>query len=82
MTSTKVPPPCKLTENEDNDSFDDFWFQVICYYSRDEAFKPIFEDSTYKWQSSKVTNKGLSDATKAAKYPFYSPWVNIPQTGD
>lgn len=66
MTSTKVPPPRKLTENEDNDSFDDFWFQVICYYSRDEAFKPIFEDSTYKWQSSKVTNRGLSDATKAA----------------
>ena len=42
MTTTKVQQPRKLTENEDNDSFDDFWFQVICYYSRDDAFKPIF----------------------------------------
>ena len=66
MTSTKVPPPRKLTENEDNDSFDDFWFQVICYYSRDEAFKPIFDDPAYTWMSSNTTNRGLTDATQAA----------------
>lgn len=65
MTSTKVPPPRKLTENEDNDSFDDFWFQVICYYSRDEAFKSFF-NSDFTWQASSVTNRGLADATKAA----------------
>ena len=66
MTTTKVPPPRKLTEQEDNDSFDDFWFQIICYYSRDEAFKPIFDDPTYSWQSSDVENRGLTDATRAA----------------
>lgn len=65
MTTTKVPPPRKLTENEDNDSFDDFWFQVICYYSRDEAFKPFF-DPKFTWQASSVTNRGLSDSTEAA----------------
>ena len=66
MTSTKVQPPRKLTENEDNDSFDDFWFQVICYYSRDEAFKPIFDDPKYKWQATSEEHRGLADANKAA----------------
>ena len=66
MTTTKVPPPRKLTENEDNDSFDDFWFQVTCYYSRDEAFKPIFDDPNLTWQAPNVTHRGLSDAKKAA----------------
>ena len=66
MTTTKVQQPRKLTENEDNDSFDDFWFQIICYYSRDEAFKPIFDDPTYSWQSSDVENRGLTDPTRAA----------------
>ena len=66
MTSTKVQPPRKLTENEDNDSFDDFWFQVVCYYSRDTAFSPIFDDPKYAWQGKSVENRGLADATKAA----------------
>ena len=66
MTTTKVPPPRKLTENEDNDSFDDFWFQVTCYYSRDEAFKPIFDDPNFNWQAPNVTYRGLTDAKKAA----------------
>ena len=65
MTTTKIPPPRKLTENEDNDSFDDFWFQVICYYSRDEAFKAFFQPN-FTWRASSVTNRGLSDSTKAA----------------
>ena len=66
MTTTKVPPPRKLTENEDNDSFDDFWFQVTCYYSRDEAFKQIFDDPNFIWQAPDVLNRGLGDAKKAA----------------
>ena len=66
MTTTKVQPPRKLTENEDNDSFDDFWFQVICYYSRDVAFKAIFEDPNYIWQASNVQHRGLQNATQAA----------------
>ena len=66
MTTTKVQQPRKLTENEDNDSFDDFWFQVICYYSRDDAFKPIFDDPNFTWQPSSVQNRGLADASKAA----------------
>ena len=65
MTSTKVPPPRKLTENEDNDSFDDLWFQAICYYSRDEAFKSFFNPD-FTRQASTFTNRGLADATKAA----------------
>ena len=66
MTTTKVPPPRKLTEQEDNDSFDDFWFQVICYYGRDESFKFIFNNSSLTWQGINVQHRGLSDATKAA----------------
>ena len=66
MTTTKVPPPRKLTEQEDNDSFDDFWFQVICYYGRDEAFKPIFNDPNFSWQGVNVRHRGLEDATQAA----------------
>ena len=34
MTTTKIPPPRKLTESEDIDSFDDWWFQAVCYYGR------------------------------------------------
>ena len=66
MTTTKVQPPRKLTENEDNDSFDDFWFQVICYYSRDEAFKAIFEDPNYTWKAPNVEHRGLQNSTQAA----------------
>ena len=66
MTTTKVQAPRKLTENEDNDSFDDFWFQVIWYYSRDESFKPIFNDPNYIWAASTEEHRGLGDATSAA----------------
>ena len=60
MTTTKIPPPRKLTENED-----DFWFRVLCYYSRDEAFKAFFQPN-FTWRASSVTNRGLSDSTKAS----------------
>ena len=35
MSTTKVQPPRKLTDKEDIDSFEDFWFQVESYYGRD-----------------------------------------------
>ena len=28
MTTSKIPPPRKLTETEDIDSFDDWWYQA------------------------------------------------------
>ena len=41
MTTSKIPPPRKLTESEDIDSFDDWWFQAVCYYGRGENFKEL-----------------------------------------
>ena len=64
MSSTKIPPPRKLTDSEDIDSFDDWWFQVECYYSRDENFREFFSPDS-SWQSKSTTNRGLSSAQKA-----------------
>ena len=47
MSSTKVPPPRKLEEKEDLDSFEDFWFQVETYYGRDQRFAPIFNNPDF-----------------------------------
>ena len=69
MAMTKVSPSRKLTGN--NDSFDDFWFQVTCIYSRDEAFKQIFDDPYFTWQASDVQNRGLGDKLK----PFTGPII-------
>ena len=44
MTTTKVQPPRKLTDEEDLDSFEDWWFQAECYYSRDQKFSEFFDD--------------------------------------
>ena len=57
MTTTKIPPPRKLTENEDMDSFDDWWFQAICYYGRDENFKEFFDTPDFTWQEKDVPNR-------------------------
>ena len=64
MSSTKIPPPRKLTDTEDIDSFDDWWFQVECYYSRDENFREFFSRDS-SWQSKATLNRGLSSAQKA-----------------
>ena len=66
MTTIKIPPPRKLTEIEDMDSFDDWWFQAICYYGRDENFKEFFDTPNFTWQGKSVPNRGLTSALKAA----------------
>ena len=65
MTTTKIPPPRKLTESEDIDSFDDWWFQVECYYSRDENFREFFHNPDLAWQSKGVQYRGLDSEQKA-----------------
>ena len=65
MTTTKIPPPRRLTESEDIDSFDDWWFQVECYYSRDENFRDFFNTPGFSWQSKSVQNRGLASEQKA-----------------
>ena len=65
MTTTKIPPPRKLTESEDIDSFDDWWFQVECYYSRDEKFREFFNTPNLTWQSKCALYRGLDSEQKA-----------------
>ena len=65
MTTTKIPPPRKLTESEDIDSFDDWWFQIECYYSRDENFCEFFNTPELTWQSKSAQYRGLGSAQKA-----------------
>ena len=66
MTTSKIPPPRKLTESEDIDSFDDWWFQAVCYYGRDENFKEFFNTPNFTWQGKSVANRGLTTELKAA----------------
>ena len=66
MTTTKIPTPRKLTDNEDIDSFHDWWFQAICYYGRDENFKEFFDTPNFTWQGKSVPNRSLTSALKAA----------------
>ena len=66
MTTTKVPPPRKLTESEDIDSFDDWWFQIECYYSRDENFREFFNTPDLTWQPKSARYRGLDSEHKAA----------------
>ena len=50
MTTSKIPPPRKLTESEDIDSFDDWWFQAVCY----ENFKEFFYTPNFTWQGNLI----------------------------
>ena len=43
MTTAKIQPPRKLTEEEDLDSFDDWWFQCVSYFGRDANFKSFLK---------------------------------------
>ena len=65
MSTTKIPPPRKLSESEDIDSFDDWWFQVECYYGRDENFREIFNTPDFIWKSKSVRYRGLGSEQKA-----------------
>ena len=66
MSTTKVPPPRKLTDKEDLDSFEDFWFQIETYYGRDPNFAQFINDPNLRWESRTVNHRGLSDAATAA----------------
>ena len=65
MSSTKVPPPRKLTDKEDLDSFEDFWFQIETYYGRDSHFAIFINDPSLRWRGKEVLNRGLRDETTA-----------------
>ena len=65
MSTTKVQPPRKLTEEEDLDSFEDWWFQVECYYSRDAKFSKFFDDKTLNWKARSEEKRGLSSTDDA-----------------
>ena len=65
MSTTKVPPPRKLTEKEDLDSFEDFWFQIETYYGRDAHFAVFIDDPSLRWRGKDVTNRGLRDVATA-----------------
>ena len=66
MSTTKVQAPRKLTEEETLDTFEDWWFQVECYYSRDPKFADFFDNKTIKWKSRADEHRGLSKAEDAS----------------
>ena len=61
----KIPTPRKLTEEEDLDSFEDWWFQVECYYSRDVKFSEFFDDKKLTWKERSEEHRGLTTAEQA-----------------
>ena len=65
MSTTKVQPPRKLTEEEDLDSFEDWWFQVEFYYSRDAKFSKFFDDKTLNWKARSEEKRGISSTEDA-----------------
>ena len=65
MATTIIPPPRKLEEKEDLDSFEDFWFQVETQYGRDQHFAPIINNPHLVWEGMDVENRGLQDANMA-----------------
>ena len=66
MTTTNILPPRKLTEFEDIASFDDWWSQIECYYSKDEDFREFFTNPDFTWQSKTAPYRGLESEQKAA----------------
>jgi hypothetical protein len=66
MSVAKIQPPRKLTDDEDLDTFEDWWFQFISYYCKDAIFKPILEDESVVWQSVSVQHRGLTTAAQCA----------------
>ena len=65
MSTTKIQPPRKLTEEEDLDSFEDWWFQVECYYSRDVKFSEFFDNKKLTWLERSEEHRGLASAEHA-----------------
>ena len=65
MTTTKIPPPRKLTESEDIDSFDDWWFQLECYYGKDENFREFINTPEFTWKPKSAQYRGLGSEQRA-----------------
>ena len=61
-----VQPARKLTEEETLDTFEDWWFQLECYYIRDPKFAEFFDKKDLKWQSRSTENRGLAKAEDAS----------------
>ena len=60
MSVAKIQPPRKLTEEEDLDTFEDWWFQFISYFSKDVNFKTILDDPNFTWQDTTVAKRGCA----------------------
>ena len=60
MSVAKLQPPRKLTDEEDLDTFEDWWFQFTSYFAKDAAFKVILDDPNFTWQATTVQNRGCS----------------------
>ena len=60
MSVTKLQPPRKLTDEEDLDTFEDWWFQFISYFAKDEAFKVVLDDPNFTWEATTVQNRGCT----------------------
>ena len=71
MSVAKLQPPRKLTDEEDLDTFEDWWFQFISYFAKDRAFKVVLDDPNFTW-----------GATTVQKWPPDEPNINSRKTPD
>ena len=62
MSVAKLQPPRKLTDEEDLDTFEDWWFQFTSYFAKDANFKPILDDPNFTWQAITVENRGCASS--------------------
>ena len=60
MSVAKIQTPRKLNDEEDLDTFEDWWFQFVSYYCKDPNFKTILEDENFTWQVSSVEHRGCA----------------------
>ena len=62
MSVAKLQPPRKLTDEEDLDTFEDWWFQFTSYFAKDANFKAILDNPNFAWQATTVANRGCDSA--------------------
>ena len=62
MSVAKLQPPRKLTDEDDLDTFEDWWFQFLSYFAKEANFKPILNDPNLTWQATKVENRGCASS--------------------
>ena len=58
MSVAKLQPPRKLSDEEDLDTFEDWWFQLVSYFSKDASFRAILGDPNFTWQDTSIPNRG------------------------